>query len=173
MATIVRPSADEFAPGFARYIGRIADGEDVLEVLSVQLDEVVNRFGRIPEARSDHRYAPGKWSIKEMLGHLSDVERIFSYRALRLARGDATPLPGFDENAYAPEMRADERTLADLVAEWRDVRRATLALFRHLPVVAWERRGTASGHPSSVRSLAYAIGGHVRHHLAILEERYM
>jgi hypothetical protein len=126
----------------------------------------------VSEERSNYRYAEGKWSIKEIVNHLCDTERIFAYRALRIARADATPLPGFDENAYAPEMRADERTLADLSAEWVDVRRSTLSLFRHLPAGTWERLGTASGHPCSVRALAYATAGHARHHLKVLAERY-
>ena len=110
--------------------------------------------------------------MKELLGHLSDTERIFCYRALRFARGDATPLPGFDENAYAPEMRADERPLADLLEEWLDVRRATLSCLRGLPADTWTRRGVASGKEISVRALAYAIAGHARHHLEVLAERY-
>ena len=110
--------------------------------------------------------------MKEVVVHLSDAERIFSYRALRLARGDATPLPGFDENAYAPESGADAQPLAALVTEWADVRQATLGLLRHLPAAAWTRRGTASGCPVSVRALAWIIAGHVRHHPSTLEERY-
>lgn len=172
MTGIGRPGADEYAPFFEDYLARVGPGEDVLEVLAGQLELVPARFGRVPEASGGYRYAPGKWSIKEILGHLSDTERIFAYRALRLARGDAAPLPGFDENAYAPASGADARTLADLVAEWTDVRRATLSLFRHLPAAAWVRRGTASGHPASVRALAYATAGHVRHHLSVLDERY-
>jgi hypothetical protein len=168
-----RPPADEFAPTYAGYVSRIADGEDILDVLSSQLDQVVARLERIPESRGDHRYAPGKWSVKEVIGHLSDSERIFAYRALRFARADEAALPGFDENAYVPAMGAGARSVADLAAEWRDVRRATLALFRHLPEEAWPRRGTASGRPVTVRALAYIIGGHVRHHLGVLEERYL
>lgn len=173
MTTTTRPTADEYSTFLAGYVARIADGEDILKVLAEQLDEVLVRLGPIDEARGGFRYVAGKWSIKEIVGHLSDAERIFSYRALCIARGDATPLPGFDENAYAPEVRADERTLADLTAEWADVRRATLALFGHLPERAWERRGIASDNPVSVRALAYAVAGHVRHHLQVLEERYL
>jgi DinB superfamily len=167
-----RPSQVEFGPPLAGYIARIEADEDVLAVLEEQLGAVPERFGKIPESRGGFRYAPDKWSIKDIVAHLSDVERVFSYRALRFARGDTTALPGFDQDAYAPEAGADRRTLADLVAEWGDVRRATLALFRHLPEPAWDRRGTASGHPASVRALAYAIAGHVRHHFVVLEERY-
>lgn len=172
MPTATRPTSAEYGAPLADYIRRIADAEDIQQVLAEQLDQVLGRLGRIDESRGTFRYAPEKWSIKEIVGHLSDAERIFAYRALRIARGDGTPLPGFDENAYVPEMRADGRTLADLTAEWADVRRATLALFRHLPEATWERRGAASGHPVSVRALGYAIAGHVRHHLEVLETRY-
>ena len=108
MTVAVRPESAEVPASYAGYVGKIRDGEDLMAVLAGQLDEVRSAFGRFPEARGSYRYAPGKWSVKELLGHLSDTERIFCYRALRFARGDATPLPGFDENAYAPEMRADE-----------------------------------------------------------------
>ena len=167
------PSSTEFGPNLAGYLQRIGNDEDILVVLDEQLERVGSRLGQVAEARGGYRYAPGKWSIKEIVGHLSDVERIFSYRALRFARGDATPLPGFEQDDYAPEVGADRRTLADLVAEWADVRRATLALFRHLPQPAWDRRGIASGHSASVRALAYAMAGHLRHHLEVLEERYL
>jgi hypothetical protein len=172
MLTTARPAADEFAPYYGTYIARIGDDEAIVAVLESQLDEVLDRLRAIPESRGEHRYAPGKWTIKEIVGHLSDSERIFAYRALRFARGDESALPGFDENAYVPEMRAEGRTLADLVAEWADVRRASLGLFRHLPADTWQRRGSASGKPVSVRALAYIIGGHVRHHLGVLDERY-
>ena len=173
MSVTSRPAADEFAPAYAGYVGRVAEHEDILVLLAGQREEVVRRLDEIPAARGDHRYAQGKWSVKEVIGHLGDSERIFSYRALRFARGDPAPLPGFDENAYVPAMGAGARTLPDVVAEWGDVRRATLALFRHLPEDAWRRRGTASGTPVSVRALAYIIAGHTRHHLGVLEERYL
>ncbi len=172
MIATPRPETDEYAPRFAGYVARIADDEDVVAVLSSQLDQVLARLEGIPEARGDYRYAPGKWSIKEVVGHLSDTERVFAYRALRIGRGDTTPLPSFDDQASVPEMRAGERTLADLAGEWGDVRRATIALFRNLPAPAWRRRGVASDRPISVRALAYIIAGHVRHHLEVLNARY-
>jgi len=172
MTAIAPPPADEYGPAMAAYIGRIRDDEAILPVLETQLDEVVTQLRTVPESRGGHRYAPGKWSVKELVGHLSDAERIFAYRALRFARGDASPLAAFDENAYVPAMEADARTLADCIAEWADVRRATLALFRHLPAEAWARRGPASGKVTSVRALAYIIAGHVRHHLEVLGARY-
>jgi len=172
MITIAYPGADEYAPAFADYVARIAEHEEILALLTSQLDHFPARLGHISEARGDYRYALGKWSIKELVGHLSDTERIFAYRALRVARGDATPLPGFDEQAYAAEMRAGDRILADLTAEWGDVRRASLALFRNLPAGAWQRRGIAGDRPISVRAAAYIIAGHLRHHLEVLETRY-
>ena len=143
-----------------------------MEAVVKQLDQVVERFKSIPEAKGDYRYAPGKWSIKEVVGHLSDSERVFAYRALRIGRGDVTPLPGFEEEAYVPQMRAEERALADYVEEFSAVRRATTALFRNLPSGAWSRRGVANERPVSVQALAYAIVGHVRHHLEVLDSRY-
>ena len=170
--TTTRPEVGEYAPSFADYVARIADDEDIVAVLVTQLDQVLARLGRIPEVRGDYRYAPGKWSIKEIVGHLCDTERVFAYRALRIGRGDSTPLASFEDQAYVEASRAGDRALGDLAAEWGDVRRATVALFRNLPAEAWQRRGTASDKPISVRALAYIIAGHVRHHLQVLEERY-
>ena len=172
MTAARHPATDEYAPAFADYVGRVADHEDVVEVLTSQLDQVVALIRGIPERRGDYRYAPGKWSIKEVVGHLSDTERVFAYRALRIGRGDTTPLASFDDDAYVLEMRAGDRTLADLAEEWNHVRLATLTLFRSLPPTAWSRRGIASGQPISVRALAYVIAGHVRHHLETLGARY-
>lgn len=173
MTTLISPpAADEYGASYAGYVSKVPPGEDILALLARQQADTVARFRVVPEGRGAHRYAPGKWSVKEIVVHLSDTERIFAYRALRVARGDETPLPGFDENRYAPESGADAHPLAALVTEWSDIRQATLALFRHLPPEAWTRRGTASGHPVSVRALAWIIAGHVRHHLGTLEERY-
>jgi hypothetical protein len=172
MITTPRPGVDEYAASFAGYVARIAEDEDIMTVLANQLDQVLARLGRIPEARGNYRYAPGKWSLKQVVGHLSDTERVFAYRALRVGRGDTTPLPSFDDQAYVFELRAEDRALADLAAEWGDVRLATIALFRNLPPAAWQRRGIASDKPISVRALAYIIAGHVGHHLEVLEARY-
>ena len=166
------PAADEYGAPYAGYIARVPAGHDLLELLARQGEENRTRLRSVPEARGGYRYAPGKWSVKEVVGHLTDVERVMAYRALRVARGDATPLPGFDENAYAPLSGADAVPLAGLLDEWADVRRATLSLFRHLPPEAWIRRGTASGFPVTVRALAWIITGHERHHLEVLDQRY-
>jgi hypothetical protein len=173
MPVLSRPETGEYAASYAGYVARIGNDENLLEVLTAQLDELPRLLAGVPGSREEFRYAPGKWSVKEIVGHLSDSERIFAYRALRFARGDESALPGFDENAYVPEMNAGARALADLTSEWTDVRRATLALLRHLPSPAWQRRGVASGKPISVRALAYVIAGHTRHHAAVLEERYL
>lgn len=172
MTTTPRPGTDEYPPSFAGYVARIADDEDIVEVLASQLDQVVSRLQGIPETRGEYRYAPEKWSIKEVVGHLSDTERVFAFRALCIGRGDTTPLTSFEDQAYVMEMQAGGRSLADLTVEWGHVRRATIALFRNLPAPAWRRRGVVSGQPISVRGLAYGIAGHVRHHLETLGARY-
>ncbi|MGH7580546.1 MAG: DinB family protein [Gemmatimonadales bacterium] len=172
MVAIVRPGIDEYSPAFAGYVARVAEDEDIMAVLSGQRDEGLGWLSRLPESRGDYRYAPDKWSIKQVIGHLSDTERVFAYRALRIGRGDTTPLPGYDDQAYVPEQRAGEHTLADVVEEWDAVRRATVALYRNLPPAAWHRRGVASDQPISVRALAFVIAGHTRHHFEVLEARY-
>jgi uncharacterized damage-inducible protein DinB len=169
---IARPGTDEYAPYYGTYIGKVPDG-DLRSMLSAQLAETLALIRSIPEARGGHRYAPDKWSIKGVLGHLADSERIFSYRALRIARGDATPLPGFEQDDYVPAGGFDDRTLRDLAEELAAVRQATSHLFAHLDPAALERRGTASGKPISVRALAYIIAGHELHHVGILKTRYL
>jgi uncharacterized damage-inducible protein DinB len=169
---IARPGTDEYAPYYGTYIAKVPDG-DLRSMLSSQLAETVALIRSIPESRGGHRYAPDKWSIREVLGHLADSERIFSYRALRIARGDATPLPGFEQNDYVPAGGFDARTLRDLADELAAIRQATIQLFTHLDQAALERRGTASGKSVSVRALAYIIAGHELHHVGILKNRYL
>jgi hypothetical protein len=169
---IPRPGADEYVAYYGKYISRVPDG-DVCDLLARQVDDTLALIRSIPEARGTHRYAAGKWSIKEVIGHVNDSERIFAYRALRIARGDATPLPGFEQDDYVPAGKFDQRTLADLGEELSAIRQATLHLFRHLDVTAAARRGTASGNPITPRALAYIIAGHERHHVAILKEKYL
>lgn len=169
---IARPGTDEYAPYYGTYIGKVPDG-DLRAMLASQLVETLALVRSIPESRGGHRYAPDKWSIKGVLGHLADSERIFSYRALRIGRGDTTPLPGFEQDDYVPMGNFDARTLRDLADELAAVRQATLHLFAHLDQAAFERRGTASGKPVSVRALAYIIAGHELHHVGILKTRYL
>ncbi len=169
---ISRPAEDEYAPYYGRYISRVPDG-DLCGMLVSQLADTLALLRAIPEQRGTHRYADGKWSIKEVIGHVSDCERIMSYRALRFARADETPLPGFEQNDYVPPGGFDRRTLRDLSEEFAAVRQATIHLFRHLDPPALTRRGTASGNPVSVRALAHIIAGHERHHVAILKDKYL
>ena len=143
-----------------------------VEILETQHRETVEALRGISEERAGFRYAPEKWSIREVVGHLLDTERVMAYRALRIARGDTTPLAGFEENSYVEAAGFDARPLPDLVAEFGLVRTATLALLRGFDEVAFQRRGTASGWPVSVRALAFIIAGHERHHAGLLRERY-
>lgn len=165
------PGADEYAPFYAGYVASVRD-EDVLYVLAMQPAELRRMCGDLSEREALARYAPGKWSVKEVVGHVTDAERVFAYRAFRIGRGDATPLAGFDENAYVVAAESEHRSLAELLGEFEAVRAATLALFRGLPAGAWERRGVANGVPVSTRALAHITAGHARHHVAILRERY-
>ena len=171
LTPVGRPEADEIPPHFVGYIGRVTESDPVA-VLATQIDTTAALLRGVSETDALKRYAPGKWSVKEVVGHLTDTERIMSYRALRIARGDETPLPGFDEKAYVPPAKFDARSLADLVTDLRTVRAATLALFRTLDADAWRRRGTASGKPISVRAIGFMIPGHERHHVEILKTRY-
>jgi hypothetical protein len=166
-----RPGADEHAPFYQPYLDALPTG-DLLELLEHQLSGTALLLEGIPTERGDHRYAPGKWTVKEVFGHLADSERVFGYRALRFARADATNLSGFDENAWVPAGNFGARTLVDIGAEFAAVRHATLALVRSLDDDAAMRRGTANGRVVSVRALVAIVAGHERHHLKVLKERY-
>ena len=171
-AAIPRPDAAEYAPYYGTYIGKVPEG-DVLQTLEDQRRETQQLLAGLSETKALHRYAPGKWSIKEVIGHVVDAERVFSYRALRFARADDTALPGFDEKAWVPAGKFDARSLNDLAAELDAVRHATIALFRGLDAAALARRGTASNNAVTVRAIAWIIAGHERHHVALLRERYL
>ena len=170
--TVTRPEATEHDPYYSKYIALVPE-TDALLALESQMADALELLRTIPESKGDHRYGPDKWTIKEVIGHLIDGERVFAYRALRFARADETPLPGFEENDYVPHGSFGRRTIADLAAEWALVRRANLAMFRGFEAVAWRRIGKANDSPVSVRALAYIIAGHGRHHIAILRERYL
>jgi hypothetical protein len=170
--TVPRPDVSEYAPFYAGYVAGVPDG-DLIALLEQQGRETVALLGAISEEKSDHRYAPGKWTIREVLGHIIDGERVFSYRALTFARGDAGPLPSFDENAWAAASNAGRRTMQDLLTEYRAVRAATVALFRSFGEAEFARSGIASKNPVTVRALAYIVAGHERHHVRILRERYL
>ncbi|MDH4043661.1 MAG: DinB family protein [Gemmatimonadota bacterium] len=172
MPRYARPSPREFSPFYAEYIASVPDG-DVLDLLEAQQHEIVALLRPQSAAQWQSRYAPGKWSVSEVLGHLCDAERILSYRALRFARGDQTPLAGFEENDYVPPAQFDGRNPESLLVEHAAIRGSTLALFRHLPDDAPERIGSANGAEVSVRALLYIITGHERHHVRVLRERYL
>lgn len=171
-STINRPDETEYAPYYGKYVSLVA-GEDILSTLGTQLRATLALLGGVPESQGGFRYAEGKWSIRELVGHLIDTERIFAYRALRFARGDQTPLPGFEQDDYIRNASFDHCTLAGLAAEFESVRRSTLFLFEHLDGEAWMRRGVASENEVSVRGVAYIIAGHELHHTGILRDRYL
>lgn len=168
---IARPQPSEHSPYFSRYIDLVPDG-DLLSLLEDQHRVTRGMLASLTPEKAKYRYADNKWSVTEVVGHLADTERIFSYRALRFARGDGTPLAGYDENAYTPAGRFDERSLGDVLAEFTAVRGATAALLRGLLPDAFSRTGQADGKPVSVRALAYIIAGHERHHLNLFRSRY-
>lgn len=172
MSTIERPAADEFAPFYAGYVNGVPDG-DITEVLAQQGRELTALLGGLTDAEAEYRYAPDKWSVKEVVGHISDAERIFAYRALRISRGDATPLTGFDQDAYVARAQFGRRTLDALLAEFTAVRAATTALFRGMTAEESRHAGSANGVPVTARALAYIAAGHERHHARILRERYV
>jgi len=166
------PQRTEAAAFYFTYIDRIT-GNDILEIMGVQLDDTAAFLAGISEERSLYRYAPDKWSIRQVIGHVNDTERVFAFRALWFARGFSDPLPSFDQNIASKTARADDHPLASYSEEFRNIREATLSLFRNLPAEAWTRTGVASGNSVTVNALAYMIAGHLAHHMAILRERYL
>jgi hypothetical protein len=169
--TVARPQAGEYAPYYERYISLI-HGEDILATLDQQRRQMMLLLSGRDEQDGDFRYAPEKWSAKEVLSHICDTERVFAYRALRFARADATPLAGFEQDDYVRNGPFARRPLEDLVEDFISVRRATLSLLRNLEEAAWLRRGIANKNEVTVRALAYIIAGHELHHRQILEEKY-
>jgi hypothetical protein len=170
--SIAKPEAGEFAAYYGRYIDLVPDG-DVIGTLAAQIHTSLGVLRTVSAQDSLKRYQPGKWSLREVVGHVVDTERIFSYRALRFARNDATPLPGFEQDHYIPPARFDLRPWPDLLSEFEALRSATLWLFRGFDPEAWQRRGTASDHPISVRAIAYIVAGHERHHMHMVREKYI
>ena len=166
-----RPEPTEYAEYYGTYVSKVP-GNDVLGILESQRVQMLQLFAGRSERDGSFRYAPGKWTVKEVLGHVTDTERIFTYRALRIARGDQTPLPGFEQDDFVKNGAFSERTLAGLAEEFALVRGASLALFRSFPEEAWLRRGVASQKEVTVRALAFITAGHQIHHRLILEERY-
>ncbi|HEV2916068.1 MAG TPA: DinB family protein [Pyrinomonadaceae bacterium] len=170
--TVAKPDQTEYAEYYGRYVS-LVPGVDVLEALSRQLDDTLALLGRIDESQAAYRYAPEKWSIRELVGHMIDTERVFAFRALCFARNDASPLPGYDQNHYTSNASFDQYPLGELAAEFEHVRRATILMFKHLDEEAWRRRGTANNSEVSVRALAYIIAGHELHHGEVLRSKYL
>ncbi|HXV15743.1 MAG TPA: DinB family protein [Gemmatimonadaceae bacterium] len=168
----VRPAADEHNPYFSLYIDRVPDG-DIVEILGKQIPETVEFLRAIPESRADYRYAEGKWSIRQIVGHLSDGERVFQYRAMRFSRLDTTPVPGFDENLFVANAPFAHMSMEDLISELEHLRMASIRLLSGLDAEAMGRRGVANGNEISVRALAFVMAGHVAHHLDIIRTRYL
>jgi hypothetical protein len=167
-----RPVAGDAAPYYFTYIDQV-EGNDCLAAMTAQVDEALALFSSISEEKSTHRYAPEKWSIRQVLSHLNDTERSFVFRALWFARAFDTPLPSFDQNIAIAGAEADRLPWATHVEEFRSIRRASIDFFRNLPEHAWTRRGIASGNPFTVLSLGFMVPGHVTHHMRILRERYL
>jgi uncharacterized damage-inducible protein DinB len=167
-----RPTTSEFLPYYERYIALVPEG-DVISTLATQMTETQTLLHALPASVATYRYAPEKWSVNELVGHMIDSERIFAGRALRFARNDPTPQPGFEQDDYVRGATFDAYPLTDLAAELDAVRQATIFLFRHLDEQAWTRRGTANNAEVSVRALAYIIAGHELHHRELLSARYL
>jgi hypothetical protein len=167
-----RPENTEAAPYYWTYINRVP-GDNVLPVLESQWENLSPLLSSISEEKSLHRYAPEKWSIRQLLNHITDTERAFAFRALWFARGFESPLPGYDQDVAASGAQADTVPWAAHLEEFRRVRLATISLFKNMPPDAWMRRGIASDNPFTVRAVAFIIAGHVEHHVAILRERYL
>lgn len=167
-----RPDPSEYAQFFAEYVSRVPEG-NVLDTLEKQCEETAALVRGLAPGMEDKRYAPEKWSIREIIGHLGDAERVFSQRAFRFSRCDPTPLPGFDEKDYVQEAPFTRIEIQDLLAELVHLRQATLYLYRGLDETALMRRGVANGIETSVRALAFIIAGHEHHHLEVLRTRYL
>lgn len=167
------PAPEEYAPFYADYVQRAMAREDVLAALPKQVDEVCSALGNLTDTQALYKFGPTEWSIKEVVGHLNDVERVFSYRLLRIARGDQTPLPGFEQEDYIRAAGYDNVPLAELLNEFELLRRANILLISHLNDEAVSRLGTASGATISARALIYMLVGHVEHHMACIDEKYL
>ncbi|RYE25094.1 MAG: DinB family protein [Sphingobacteriales bacterium] len=170
---ISKPGVDEYKPYAEAYINKLPDDGQVMEHLHNNMNMVLALVGSLTEEQLNYRYAPGKWSIKEVLIHIADTERIFAYRALRIGRGDTTPLPGFEQDDYVPASQAANRVIKSIVDEYESVRRATLTLLNAMPPAAFTNVTACNNAPCSLRALAYMIAGHEMHHVAIIKERYL
>lgn len=168
---MTRPTESDYSPAHAAYVALVPEN-DILSAMEQQSSSIQKVLSALDETKAAYRYADGKWSVKEVIGHVVDSERIVGYRALAVARGEAQPLPGFDEKAYVDNASFDDWKLGDLAEEYALARRANIVFFKNLRAEAWERRGIANNASVSVNGLAYVIVGHVRHHLQVLRDRY-
>jgi hypothetical protein len=166
------PEPSDYVAAFGRYVALVPEG-DILDTLSRQNAEVKDLLSRVGEEKANYSYAPGKWSLKEVANHFTDSERVFAYRALSIGRGDAQPLPGFDENLYAAHAGVAGAELSDILDEFEALRRASVLFFRLLPEAAWSARGVANKAEITVRALAWVMAGHVAHHIEVLRSRYL
>lgn len=173
MTQLTVPTAEEYAPFYSDYVQRAAQREDVFAALSQQIDELHAALDSLSDPQACFKPGPEEWSIKEVIGHLNDVERVFSYRLLRISRNDATPLPGFEQENYVRAAGFDHYSLRDLIREFEYLRRANMIAIGHMADEAIDCRGTASGYPVSARALIYMLVGHVDHHMASLQEKYL
>ncbi|MBT2681456.1 DinB family protein [Bacillus sp. ISL-35] len=167
-----RPDLEEFPVYMRSYVQLIPEG-DIIQILNGQLASTHKLFSVVTEEQADYRYAEGKWTLSEVLGHLTDTERIMSYRILRIARGDKSPLMGFDENEYVQEASFYERAIAELLEDYQNVRRSTISLLKGLPQKSLLNKGNANGFEVSVETIAYMIAGHELHHLKIIQQKYL
>lgn len=169
---MLKPETTEYDPYYERYISLVTE-PGLVQVLESQPDELSSLFAGLDETRGMHTYAEGKWTIKEVLSHLIDGERIFGYRALRISRGDETPIEGFEQDGYIENSHANERSFGDLLGEFSLQREANVHMLKNLRDEGWQRMGTASEKPVSVRALGYIMAGHIRHHINIFKDKYL
>ncbi len=169
---ITKPLEGEYVPYFMTYIQLVPDGADVLECMEDNMMDTEELILSLPKKKHEFRYAEGKWTIKEIIQHLIDTERIFCYRALCFARAETTPLPGYEENDYAANSFANNRDIDSLLDEFDQVRSCTLSLFKSFDKTVYEKTGISNGHPLSVRAIAYILAGHELHHMNVIRERY-
>ena len=167
-----RPSDQEFNPYYGGYVSKVPEG-DIIHILEQQLADYLSFYQGIPTDKWDYAYAEGKWTIKELMLHLLDAERVFAYRALRISRGDQTPLAGFDQDLYVPNSKAANRSISSILEEYEALRKSTIQLFKNFSSEVYGHLGTASNSPVSVRALAYIISGHEIHHANIIKEKYL
>jgi hypothetical protein len=166
------PDASEYAPYYHRYVSLVPQGQCV-SMMHAQVGQMDALMSAVTDAQGQHAYAPGKWTLKEVIGHIADTERVFGYRALHIARGDANPLPSFEQETWAPHGAFNAQSVASVLAQWKTARLSNLAVVEGLPADALSRRGTVSGNPATVRALVHMLPGHVAYHIAHMQQHYL